>query len=47
MNKDRKIMYEQNYNIYKDRNYKTKPRRNYSTGSTLIEMKNTLEVFKS
>lgn len=46
MNKDRKIMYEQNY-INKDRDYKMEPRRNYSTENTLIEMKNTLEGLKS
>ena len=46
MNKDRRIMYEQNY-INKDRDYKMEPRRNYGTENTLIEMKNTLEGLKS
>lgn len=47
INKDRKVMYEQNYNINRDRDYKMEPRRNYSTESILIETKNTQEGFKT
>ena len=46
-NKDRKVMYEQNYNINRDRDHKMEPRRNYSTESILIETKNTQEGFKT
>ena len=46
LKESRKMIYEQNVSISKDKNYKKEPNRNFGTESIVTDMRNSVEKFK-